>query len=62
MTEHADGSKTTKGTYKIKAQKLEMKLGDETMTATLTSDKKAFTIDAASGDYAMAKGVTYTKK
>ncbi|WP_179394533.1 hypothetical protein [Lacticaseibacillus absianus] len=62
VTEHADGDKTRKGTYTLKGDQLEIKLGIETMKATLTSDKKAFTIDAASGDFALAKGVTYTKK
>lgn len=49
------------GTYKISGDTLEMELGGSKMTAKLSSDKKSFTIQSASGLAGLAAGIKYTK-
>ncbi len=58
VTEKGTGNK---GTYKVSGDNLEIDLNGQKMTATLSDDKKSFTIDSAPGLAALANGTKYTK-
>lgn len=57
-----DGKEINKGSYEIKDDQLKMKIGDSTMNATLSKDKKSFLVTSADGFADLASGTTYTKE
>ncbi|WP_225049262.1 hypothetical protein [Lacticaseibacillus kribbianus] len=60
VTEYADGEKTNTGTYTLKGDQLEIKVGDYSMTATVSDDKKSFTVQHADGLADLARGMKYS--
>ena len=62
VTEKQDGEITNKGTYTISDNQLEIKLGDYHMSATLSKDKKSFTITSSDVLGGVGKGLKYTKE
>lgn len=61
VTEEVNGDLEDEGTYTIEDGILEIKLGNENITAGLAKDKKSFTIQTSDALIDLRKGLEYTK-